>query len=51
MLEKRDRILNEVINDEEIKNLWKNYQKEYPYAKSITWLEINKSLINIFRKI
>lgn len=51
MLEKRDRILNEVINDEEIKNLWKNYQKEYPYAKLITWLEVNKSLINIFRKI
>jgi len=51
MLDKKDRILNEVINDEEIKNLWKNYQKEYPYAKSITWLEINESLINIFRKI
>ena len=51
MLEKKDTILNEVINDDKIKNLWKNYQKEYPYAKSITWLEINKSLINIFRKI
>lgn len=51
MLEKKDRILNEVINDEKIKNLWKNYQKEYPYAKLITWVEINKSLINIFRKI
>lgn len=51
MLEKRDRILNEVINDEKIKNLWNNYQKEYPYAKLITWVEINKSLINIFRKI
>jgi len=51
MIEKKDKILNEVINDEEIKNLWKNYQKEYPYAKSITWLEINESLINIFRKI
>jgi len=51
MIEKKDKILNEVINDEEIKNLWRNYQKEYPYAKSITWLEINESLINIFRKI
>jgi len=51
LIEKKDSILNEVINDEEIKNLWKNYQKEYPYAKSITWLEINESLINIFRKI
>ena len=51
MLDKKDRILNEVINDEEIKNLWKNYQKEYPYAKSITWLEIKESLISIFRKI
>ncbi len=51
MLEKRDRILNEVINEEKIKNLWKNYQKEYPYAKSITWLEVKESLINIFRKI
>lgn len=51
MLEKKDRILNEVINDEKIKNLWNNYQKEYPYAKLITWVEINKSLINIFRKI
>ena len=51
MLEKKDRILNEVINDEEIKNLWNSYQKEYPYAKLITWVEIKESLINIFRKI
>lgn len=46
-----DRIFNELLNDADINNLWKRYQKNYSYANELNWPCIIESVKNLYSKI
>ena len=46
-----NRILNEIKNNEIMKQLWRSYQKKYSYAKNITWNEVMDAVLQLLKAI
>lgn len=44
-------IITAIENDVQLHNLWKSYQKKYPYAADISYEDIMESTKNLFHKV
>lgn len=44
-------ILNDILNDPDVKILWKNFQKKFPYASELEWSDVMNTVIKLFQEV
>jgi predicted nucleotidyltransferase component of viral defense system len=45
------KILDDIMNNSDIKNLWKNFQKKFPYASELEWSDVMNTVMNLFNEV
>lgn len=45
------KILNDILNDPDVKILWKNFQKKFPYASELEWSDVMNTVIKLFQEV
>lgn len=49
ILKAGDMILAEIFNDDHMSQLWKRYQKQYPYAATVAWEDVEKAVLRLWK--
>lgn len=45
------KILNDIMNDTEMKTLWKNFQKKFTYASEFEWSDVMNTVMTLFEEV
>jgi predicted nucleotidyltransferase component of viral defense system len=45
------KILNDIMNDPNVKTLWKNFQKKFTYASELEWSDVMNTVMNLFKEV
>jgi predicted nucleotidyltransferase component of viral defense system len=46
-----EKILNDIMNDPDVKSLWKNFQKKFTYASELEWSDVMDTVMSIFKEV
>lgn len=45
------KILNDIMNDPDVKTLWKNFQKKFTYASELGWSDVMNTVMDLFEEV
>ncbi len=45
------KILNDIMNDPDVKTLWKNFQKKFTYASELEWSDVMNTVMELFEEV
>jgi len=45
------KILNDIMNDVDMKTLWKDFQKKFTYALELEWPDVMNTVMDLFREV